>query len=240
MARSRKFFTAGAVGVAALALVAASTSVTGAYFSEAKAGGITGNIGAVHLNAAPTTFVWKDMMPGEQKTATVNFRNTGTGPQDFYLVFPNVPALHALNNLGSYGEVHVTGGQTGNVGLAVFDSKNLQDGRHTVRDKKTGLVISDRTNTCGTFSPTGCWPLPVNLKIASNVAIQGTGALSFSFTYDGRIGNGTSGGVGAFNSFPLGGDDVFVSPYGDADTAATAGSSGLPFKVVAVQVGQTP
>ncbi len=230
MARSRKILASGAVGVAALALIAASTSVTGAYFSEAAPGNITSTIGAVHLSTSNTWFAWTNMMPGEQKTATVDFTNKGTGPQDFYIVFPNVPALHALNNLGSYGEVHVTGGQTGTI-APIFDSKNLQDGRHIA----TGVPAG--TNTCGGFSPTGCWPLPVNLKIASSVGVEGTGSVSFSFTYDGRIGNGSSCGVGAFNSFPLAGADVFSA--GSPDAAGPAGS-GLPFKIVATQVGQTP
>jgi hypothetical protein len=218
MARFRKALTAGALGAAAFALVAAAAGTTGAYFSEAKDGGITGNMGSVHLSTSETTFAWSNMMPGEPKSATVDFTNGGTGPQDFYLVFPNVPALHAINNLGTWGEVHVTGGKSGNV-VALFDSNNLSDDR------------PDATGTCGTFKPTGCWPLPAQLKLASNVGPGGTGSFSLSFTYDGRIGKGTSGGVGVFNSYP--------SKDAVGADAASSGN-GLPFKVVAVQVGQTP
>jgi hypothetical protein len=148
----------GAVGTSfalagALAIVASGT--TGAYFSAAQDGTITGAIGTVKLSATNTTFAWTNMMPGDPKSATVNFTNTGTGPQDFYLVFPNDPALHALNNLGSYGEVHVVSD-----GTDVFDSANLQDGRHDTTSTAAG------SNSCGsifTSTGTGCWPLPTNL-----------------------------------------------------------------------------
>ena len=215
----------GAVGTAVvlaggLAVVASGT--TGAYFSESKAGAITGTIGAVHLETGNTTFEWTNMMPGEAKSAPVGYKNTGTGAQDFYLVFPNGPALHALNNLGTYGEVHVTDGN----GAALFDSANLQDGR----------TRADGSNSCGAFSTTGCWPLPASLKIASNVATGASSSVTFNFNYPGKLGKGTSGGVGVFNTYPSTGPN---SEAFGADLAGTPGS-GLPFQIVAVQVGQLP
>jgi hypothetical protein len=229
MARVRKALTATALGAAAFALIAAAAGTTGAYFSETADGGITGNIGAVHLSTSNTTIAWANMMPGEPKTATVDFRNKGTGNQDFYVVFPNGPALHALNNLGGYGEVHVTGGKTGNI-VALFDSANLQDGR----------TLANLGNSCSGSTPTGCWPLPSKLKIAGNVAPDATGSFSFTFAYDGRLGEGTSGGVGLFNAYPS--ITTLATPGSQAFGADAAGPSGngLPFKVVAVQVGQQP
>ena len=72
----------GAVGTSfalagALAIVASGT--TGAYFSAAQDGTITGAIGTVKLSTTNTTFAWTNMMPGDPKSATVNFTNTGTG-----------------------------------------------------------------------------------------------------------------------------------------------------------------
>lgn len=235
MAGSRRQLTAGALGVAAFALIAASTSVTGAYFSEAHPGGITGTIEAVHLSTTSTTFSW-NMLPGEQKTATVSFRNKGTGNQDFYLVFPNGPALHALNNLGEYGELHVTGGKTDAV-VPVFDSANLQDGR----------TRSDGTNSCGNVfkqavpARSGCWPLPAKLKIASNVAPLGTGSLSFSFTYDGRLGEGSGGRVAVFNRYPSTTTEATPGSQAfGADADGVTAGNGLPYQIVATQVGLTP
>jgi hypothetical protein len=224
MARSRKLLTVGALGAAAVALVA-STTVTGAYFSDAAPGTISGTVGTVKLTTTDTTFAWENMLPGEPKTATVGFTNAGTGPQDFYLVFPNGPALHALNNLGSYGEVHVTGGPTGTIG-SLFDSANLQDGR----TRESGI------SSCGDFDPSGCWPLPAKIKLASGVAVQGTGSLTFTFNYAGKLGTSSTpraSGGGVFNTYPLA-----SQAYG-ADAAGPAGA-GLPFEVVAVQVGQQP
>jgi len=238
MARSRKLLTIGAVSVAAFAL-AASTSVTGAYFSEAAPGTINGEIGAVHLWTSNTTFNWTNMMPGEKQTSTVGFANTGTGPQDFYIVFPNVPALHALNNLGTYGEVHVSSARTGAGDVSLFDSANLQDGRHP---NKSGNL-----NSCGNIfasavpAKAGCWPLPVNLKIASNVAKTQGGSVSFSFNYGAQlsdVGHGTSGGPGVFNGYPL--KNTVEDVYAESPDAAGPDGTGLPFKIVAVQVGQTP
>ena len=231
MARVRKALTATALGAAAFALVAVAAGTTGAYFSESAPGAINGTLGSVHVATGPTTFNWTNMMPGEPKSATVDYQNSGTGNQDFYLVFKNVPALHAFNNLGSYGEAHIVDGN----GPHLFDSANLQDGRH----QATG--VPDGVNTCGGFTPTGCWPLPVSLKLASNVAPLAWNSFTFTFNYAGKLGGipGQVSGGGTFNTFPLSGKDLFAGNAGNADGAAPAGA-GLPYQIVAVQVGQTP
>jgi hypothetical protein len=228
MARVRKALTATALGAAAFALIAAAAGTTGAYFSDSQGGSVNGTLGQVKLTTSNTTFAWTNMLPGEPQTATVGFQNIGTGPQDFYLVFQNGPALHALNNLGKYGEVHVTGGKTGNIN-ALFDSANLQDGR----------TRADLSNSCSSIfvqANLGCWPLPAKLKVASSVAAQGTGSLSFTFNYAGILGNSSNIG-GPFNKYP--------SNYGAGheafgDDILGAQGEGLPFTVVAVQVGQQP
>jgi hypothetical protein len=46
-----------------------------------------------------TRFGWTSMTPGEPETAGVDHTSQGTSPQDFYVVFPNIPALPA--NVGS-------------------------------------------------------------------------------------------------------------------------------------------
>ena len=47
----------------------------------------------------PTRFAWTRMTPDEPQTATSEHLNKGTAAQDFYVVFPNVPALP--NNISS-------------------------------------------------------------------------------------------------------------------------------------------
>jgi hypothetical protein len=234
MARSRKFLTAGAVGVAAVALIAASSSVTGAWFTDSAPGSVTGTLGEVHVHTTTTTFQWTNMMPAEPQTATVAFQNTGTGNQDFWLVFKNVPALHAFNNLGTYGEVHIVDGNNNHL----FDSTNLQDGRHQY--SVNGANVPD-TNSCGTFSPTGCWPLPTSLKLASNVAPTAGNSVAFTFNYAGKLGGSPStySGGGTFNQYPLSGKDIFDGAPGAADGALPNGG-GLPFEIVATQVGHAP
>ena len=231
----------GAVGTTfamAGALAIAASGTTGAYFSQTKDGNVSGTFGSVTLTTSDTMFTWTNMMPGEAKTATVGFTNTGSGPQDFYIVFPNVPALHALNNLGTYGEVHVAGGEITNV-VPLFDSMNLQDGRHP--------NTSGNLNSCGNVfaqanpPKAGCWPLPPKLRIAANVAANATGSVSFTFNYAGILGDGTPGpsvGVGVFNSFPL--TNTTKDVYAGSPDAAGPAGDGLPFQIVAVQVGQQP
>ena len=223
---------AGAVGTAfalagGLAVIASGT--TGAYFSDTKAGVIKGTTGSIQVStldsqgagANKLEFTFADLMPGEAQTATVSFKNTGKKAQDVYLTFPNVPALHALNNLGSYGEVKVTGSD-----MTTFHSTNLNDGR----------TRPDGTNSCGAFTTAGCWPLPPLLKVASNLAVGGTGSVTFSFNYPSKLsgtGARADGSTGIFNSYPLA-----TQAYG-ADAVGDKGD-GLPVAVVATQVGKTP
>ena len=229
---------AGAVGTAfalagGLALIASGT--TGAYFSDTKTGVIKGNTGSIQISTTNSDgtgsnkldFTFANLMPGEAQTATVQYTNTGKKAQDVWLTFPNVPALHALNNLGSYGEVKVVGG-TGAGAVTLFVSANLNDGR----------TRADGTNSCGPFSATlpGCWPLPDKLLVASDVAPLATGQVTFSFNYASKL-SGTGvrpdGSAGVFNSYPLA-----TQAFGD-DAAGPSGD-GLPVTVVAVQVGKTP
>ena len=219
-----------ALGLAgALAMVASGT--TGAYFSDTKSGAITGTIGSIHVSTLGSTgggadhinLAFTNLMPGEAQTVTFSFQNTGPVAQDVFLTFPNVPALHALNNLGTYGEVHVVDGG----GTHLFDSANLQDGR----------TRADGSNSCGPFSPAGCWPLPTSLKVAGNLAPTASGSVTFSFGYAGKLGNGSNGGTGGvWNSYPA------AAPGGEAFGADAGGTpgTGLPVNVVATQVGQQP
>ena len=204
---------AGAVGTAfvlagGLAVIASGT--TGAYFSETKTGAMNGTIGSVHLSTSETTFNWNGIMPGVRQPANVEFTNTGTGPQDFYLVFPNATALSALNSGGRYGEVHISVN-----GVEKFASKNLND---------------NPAYTCVNREIDAC-PVPQKMLLASDVAKDAVNAFKFEFNYPATIGNGWQGL--AFNHYP-------VSDHQFTVNAADGIGAGLPFSVVAVQVGQQP
>jgi hypothetical protein len=218
----------GAAGTAfalAFALGVMSSGTTGAYFSDTKVGGITGTIATVGLSTTPVTVTWPNMVAGQLQVVTVGFTNTGSIPQDVYISFYNRPALHALNTLGTAGEVHVTSTSLG--GVLPFDSKNLQDGRHD-----TALGSGVTYNSCGNvFNKTlpACWPLPPSLKIAGNVPVGGTGSVTFSFKYA-----ATATVSGVFNSYPL---TLLTQSNNPLDSAGPAGN-GLPIQIIAVQVGR--
>jgi len=214
----------------AVGLVATASGFTGAYFSDTKSGAITGTIGSVKITTwggsgtDGLNLNFTNLMPGEPQTVTLNYQSNGTGPQDLYLTFPNVPALHALNNLGKYGSVAVADSASG----VVFYSANLQDGR----------TRADFTNSCGSIflpggTPPNCWPLPPQLLVRSNLAPGASGSVTFTFSYAGKL---TGNGPGVWNAYPASvtGGEAF-----GADAAGTPGN-GLPFNVVATQVGQTP
>lgn len=195
-----------AIGAGSLVLVAAGLvgSVGGslAYFTDSQSGNLSGTVGSIKGSTNTDTLSYTNLLPGEVQTVDARVTNTGRNNQDVWVVF-DADALHALNNLGTYGEFHIAAD-----GFAKFDSANL----------------NDRSSTCGPFSPTGCWPVPEKVKLASNVAPNGTVNYSFGFGYAGKLQSQSPEGGGSWNAYPLG--------------APT--SSGLPYKIVETQVGQQP
>jgi hypothetical protein len=202
-------------------LAVMASGATGAYFSDTHAGAVTGSIGTVQEatnggsggNGLDLSFV--NLLPGEPQSVTANYGNTGTGNQDFYITFPNATALSALNNLGRYGTLHVSSSGTGAVG-DVFDSANL----------------NDNSGSCGGFSPSGCWPLPNQLKIASGVAPGSSGSVTITFNYASALGGSATTGGGTWNTYPVAGQ-VTTNP-------SDGTGNGLPYDIVATQVGITP
>ncbi len=195
-----------------------AVGTTGAYFSDTHDGNITGELGSIRITPSggsgidSTNFNFTNMMPGEPQTATLNYENTGSNPQDVWVTFPNATALSSLNNLGTYGEVHILGN-----GTPLFDSANL----------------NDRSSTCGPFSPSGCWPIPNKILVATNVAPGGTGTFQFTFNYASKLAIQPPVGVtGYFNEFPVVGQQVI--------NVADGVGNGLPYRLVATQVGHQP
>jgi hypothetical protein len=205
--------------VAALAVVIAhDTGVTGAFFNDSHNGKITGTVGSIRITPSGgegpggTNFAFSNLLPGEPQTAHLVYENTGTGNEDVWIVFNNETALSALNNLGTYGEVHLAAN-----GSEVFGSANL----------------NDNETTCGPFSSSGCWPLQKQYKVASNVAHGGSGSIAFTFGYSGKLkAQAPEGTTAAFNPYPI--------PGQFKTNAADGSGNGLPYQIVATQVGQTP
>lgn len=231
---TRRMVGVGITLVATVGLAVAASGVTSAYFSDTKSGTITGTVGQVSISVTGgggTTgrdFAFVNLLPGEPQSVKIDYQSTGTGPQDLYLTFPNGPALHALNNLGTYGYVKVTDSSGG----VLFESSNLQDGR-------TRPLTDPNPNSCGVypvgFGPTLplCWPLPAQIKVRSNLAPNATGTITFTFGYASKL---TGNGPGVWNSYPV---NLYGGEAYGPDAAGPAGN-GLPYNVVATQVGQTP
>lgn len=191
----RRMLVGGSAVAFGVALVASGIASSGAYFTDTVDGNVTGTLGSIHIDANTNTQLsFDNLLPGELQTKSVSYKNTGSSPQDVWLVFPNVTALSALNNLGTYGEVHVA-----NNGTALFDSANL----------------NDRLSTCGAFAPTGCWPLPQKIKLIENLAAGQSSTLQFSFAYASKLQMQAPVGVtAAFNLYPVPGQTNTVAADG--------------------------
>ena len=228
---TRRMVGVGITLVATVGLAVAASGVTSAYFSDTNSGTITGTVGYVQVQtgggngADGLNLNFENLMPGEPQTVHFDYKNIGSGVQDLWLTFPNVPALHALNNLGSFGYLKIVDSSAG----VVFESSNLQDGR----------TVPAPGNSCGNvFDPSGCWPLKPQLKIRNSMAVGAEGTVSITFSYSASLALPThpNGGPGFWNTYPS------VPPFGEAFGADAAGpaGNGLPYNVVATQAGQTP
>lgn len=182
----------------ALALGLQAAGRTGTYLEDVKKGGVTGTIGKVEISTTggaaidDPTFVWSNMLPGEDKSLTVKYKNTGTVPEDVFLTFPNLTALSALNTLGTYGEVHVYAN-----GTEVYANANLND--------------KPNNGTSG---------LPTQVKLQAGLAVNHSGTFTFKFRYADKLGgvqgaatHSTGGGV--FNPYPL--PDQVTTRTGDGN-----------------------
>lgn len=198
--------------IAAVAMV--GIGLSGAYFSDTHAGAISGTIGSIKIDAGVNAdtggglnLTFNNLLPGEPQSVTVNYKNTGTSPQDIWIVFPNAEALKALNNLGTYGSVSIVDTQGG----VNWFSENLNDA-HT-------------SGTPGNEGVATIYNVPEKMLLQSNVAANASGSMTFTFAYASKLGTASkSSGGGFWNYYPLG----------------STTNNGLPYQIVATQVGQQP
>lgn len=222
--------TASVALLGGAAWVAAGT--TGAYFSDTHSGSVSGTIGSIKVSVTGngtgtdgTNLNFSNLLPGEAQTVTLKYGNTGRNTEDVYITFPNATALSALDNLGRYGEVHISAN-----GSPIFDSANLSDAGDPA-------AYSNAT-------PISRWPLMSQYKIASNVTPGQYGTVTFSFNYstglsgdDGVAPTGLNANVAGatgpvFNAYPVAGQKTV--------NAADGTGSGLPYQIVATQPGIAP
>jgi hypothetical protein len=214
---------------------------TGAYFSDTHPGNVGGSIGQILIAVPNTNLSFTNLMPGAPQTVTVNYTSGGTVNQDIWVTFPNSTALSALNNLGHYGSATVSSYGWGSPNGTDFTSANLDD--------------NATTDACGPLSPSGCWPLPNQVKLASNVPPGQAGSFTFTFEYASAL---TPPASLSWNPFPLPGRNASYQTYAACETAggthsqcsnnqvtingsdSPASGAGLPFQIVATQVGIQP
>jgi hypothetical protein len=213
-------------------LVVFAAHATGAYFSDTHNGTITGTIGSIKASAGVNAdtggglnFGFTNLLPGVSQTGTVYYSNSGTNPEDVYIVFPDADALHALNDLGSYGSVQIK--STGGVNWV---SNNLTD--------------FWPEGTPGINGASTLYYVPEQMLLQSNLPVGASGSMTFTFQYASKLGDATatlpsSSGGGAWNAYPVAAEtkangESYTPPY----TVGT--KSGLPYQIVATEVGQTP
>ena len=176
MRKSMAMRLAGFIGAAGLtaALVGSAVAGTGAYFSDSAPGTINATLGSIKLNTANTALSFNNLLPGESGTQAAQFGNSGTNPEDVWVVFNqadigdhnHLTDTNLINDHGTYGEALVKSG-----GVDLFYSNNLNDDSVSCPPGAGALEVP----------PRACAPLPHMIKLAENLA---PGQLSdFTFTY---------------------------------------------------------
>lgn len=116
-------------------------------------------------------------------------------------------------------------------------------GAGAVGDVFDSANLNDHANSCGPFTQgqtsqgPGCWPLLKEYKVASNVPTGRSGSVSFTFNYASKLKTQSPAGTPptAWNIYPYGnGNDQYTV------NAADGNGAGLPYEIVATQVGQSP
>jgi hypothetical protein len=181
------------------AMLGAAVTGTGAYFTDSKPGGLSANSGHLTLNTTDANLHFDNLVPGEDKTKTVDFNVDATGKSDVWLVFNPTDVgylawtgasdnvLYPAGGLGRYGHVVIANG-----GSTLFQSRNLKfdpAGPNTSAscyvNPATGHGGSDVGPTSPTDTPPYCG-VPTAIKIASNLSSGEGGVLNMTFGITGK------------------------------------------------------
>jgi hypothetical protein len=189
---------AGFIGAlcASGALVAASVSGTGAYFTDSHNGSINAGTGHIKVDVTPAdgNLNFDNLLPGEYQTQRVTYTaHPSSGTEDIWLVFPNAgndgdafishPASGATP-LGRYGHFGVTSS-----GGASFQSSNLAlstsgyNGTDSCTIDANGEGGSSQTASSTSDPVPYCAPMgAILLQSGMGDGAYGTADLTFGFT----------------------------------------------------------
>lgn len=197
MARFRKALTAGALGAATFALIAAASSTTGAYFTDSHGGTINASTGVVKVNAGDLTLNFADTLPGVFQTKDVTYTAAGTSAEDIWLVLPTDGSAVAFTGgsgsaaLGRYGHFALTSP------AGSFTSYNLTSGASPCPVSANGHGGSDAQSAVLTDPPPPYCPVPNAILLSSNLTSgqTGTAKVTFGFTKFLKGGQGSTLGL---------------------------------------------
>lgn len=215
-----------AVGVTA-SLVGFAAHGTGAYFSAATDGTATMHTGDVKLVNDTSNISFDNLLPGVDRSQTIQYQAAGSGPEDIYLALDQDQdaALTAVATpgavpLGRYGHFKVVSNAGG------FNSYNLaaSDGTGSSCDTTaaTGhntVTAQHEATSASDYSNPFC-PAPKYILLDSNVTgANGIRTATVTFGFTRLLGNQNSGQPTNSNM--------------DA-------TSSIPFRIVAEQAGVSP
>lgn len=222
--RGALLVTAAVALVGAAIAIGITTGNTGATFQSTENGNISGTLATVYIDAAggPTSLnlhFAQPMAPDVDQTVSYALVNDGTIRADAWMTIPNLTALSALNNLGTYAYMKITFGST-----TVFGSTNLND-HPTCPPGSTSAA-----------HPEPCAALPSKLLLKANVAPGAGGTVKITFGYR------------KLKTQPAKGTTVYFNPWpqtepGNVQTTVRSidgSGNGLPFQLVGIQPGVPP
>lgn len=243
MSKKNVFKVAGFIGTlgAGAALVATAATGTGAWFTASKDGSLTAQAGNLTLSTSDTTLDFRGIMPGDDKSKTINYTvNASGGNVDVWVKFDTTSIAYskftgykdpdktstsdgprtgqngyADGGLGRYGHFMVANDTT-----TLFNSYNLAndpDGDVNDPNGVSGCASNDngwgssRKATSPSDTGMGYCGVPGYIKVASNLPSGANRNVTLTF--------GLTGKQTERNQLQV---------------------DGLPFQIVATQAGHRP
>jgi hypothetical protein len=184
---------------AGTALVATAATGTGAWFTDSQDGTITAQAGHLDLTTSGTTFDFRNIMPGEDKTLPIDYNvDVSGGKVDVWLTFDTTSLDYAKftgfsgtpgqngyddGGIGRYGHFKVSSGSS-----TFFDSYNLKnapDGTSGCADNAKGWGSSRPANS-ETDTDMGYCGVPGQILIAQGLNAGDAGHVALTFGLTGK------------------------------------------------------